>query len=274
MKTYLIRSALCFCIPLTFFACSGIESSTGSPTASSARPLASRPVLDLPHTTDALRSAKAHTELGMGYVDLGRFDIALDEAQIALRADSNYSPAYHLLGMAYMMLKDSTQARDNFERALSLAPGDPEVSNTYGMFKCQNGEATEGLALLESAGRNPYYRYPTRALTNAGLCYLTLNDTNQAQSYFRRAAEVDPTNATALYHLASLLYQAKDYKEAKKAITQLHQNASTTSASAWMGYLIALKTNNDDERVSYAAQIKNRFPESEEYKWLVQGKTQ
>lgn len=274
MKITLLGRLGILLIPVILSGCASQGLSSGTPSAGFSRPQAARPVLDLPHNTDALRSAKAHVELGMGYVDLGRFDVALDEAQVALRADSSYSPAYHLLGITYMMLKDTGAARENFDRALSLAPGDPDVQNTYGMFRCQNGEVQEGLRLLETAARNPYYRNPTRAYTNAGLCYLSIQDTSSAQAQFRQAVEADPSNATALYHAANLAYQNKDYKEAQKWIIQLHQTSSTSAASAWLGYLIATRLNNADERASFAAQLKGRFQESEEYKWLMQGKTQ
>ena len=50
--------------------------------------------------------AKIHTELGALYLQNGRFAVALEEARIALAADSNYAPAYNLLGLTHMFLEE------------------------------------------------------------------------------------------------------------------------------------------------------------------------
>ena len=261
-------------LALSLVGCGTTGSSVGTPTAGMVSPLSARPVMDMPHNTPELKRAKAHVELGMAYTELGKLDVALDEAQAALQADSSYSPAYHLLGLTYMLLKDSAAARANFEKALDLAPGDPDVNNTYGMFMCQNGEVEGGLSRLSSSARNPYYKTPTRPYTNGGLCYLSVNNEAAAVDQFRRAVQADPTNTTALYHLANIAYRNGDYAESHKSLVQLHQNGTPTAASVWLGYLVASRLRLEDERASYAAQLKGRFPESNEYKWLMQGKSQ
>src|ERR1035438_2731365 len=46
----------------------------------------------------ALASAKIHTELAASYYDLGKYSIALQEIQTALKAKSDYAPAFNVRG--------------------------------------------------------------------------------------------------------------------------------------------------------------------------------
>ena len=148
----------------------------GAPGLPSGAATISRPMSDISPATPADARARVHVELGMAYFEVGRYDVALDEAKIALGDSPSYAPAYHLLGLAYMYVEEHGAARENFERALREAPGDPDFNNSYGWFLCSQGQERAGLEHLALAARNPYYRHQTRPLTNAGLCHLRLGE--------------------------------------------------------------------------------------------------
>ena len=93
----------------------------GAPVASIERPVSDRPTV-----TDAQRKAKVHVDLGLAYLQAGRYGVALDEAKSAAHYDPRYAPAYQLMGLVHMYLEENAVAAANFERALQLAPGDPE----------------------------------------------------------------------------------------------------------------------------------------------------
>ncbi|MGD9870937.1 MAG: type IV pilus biogenesis/stability protein PilW [Thauera sp.] len=231
----------------------------------------SRPMSDLSPGTPAESSARVHVDLGMAYFEIGRYDVALDEARIALASRPDYAPAYHLLGLAYMLIEDNGAARDNFERALSQAPGDPDFNNSYGWFLCTQGQERQGVERLAIAARNPYYRYQTRPLTNAGLCYLRLKDDAAAEVQFMRAVQADPANGDALYQLADIAYRAGRYQEARNHLIQLHQQQGPSAPSAWLGLRTERRLGNGDAEQSYASQLRSRFAESKETQLLNQG---
>src|SRR5690606_13442986 len=155
-------------------------------------------------------------DLGMAYFEVGRYDVALDEAKIALNDSPNYAPAYHLQALAFMLIEENAAARENFERALREVPGDPDFNNSYGWFLCTQGEEQQGLDKLARAARKPYCRYPGRPLTNAGLCYLRLKDDAAAEVQFMRAVQADPANGQALYQLADIAYRSGRHEQARK----------------------------------------------------------
>ncbi|WP_297366079.1 type IV pilus biogenesis/stability protein PilW [Thauera sp.] len=244
-------------------------SAPGVPAGTSAT---SRPMSDTNPVTPADARARVHVELGMAYFEVGRYDVALDEARIALTDSPTYAPAYHLLGLAYMYIEEHEAARENFERALREAPGDPDFNNSYGWFLCSRGQEHEGLERLALAARNPYYRHQTRPLTNAGLCQLRLKDDAAAELQFMRAVQADPENAQALYLLADIAYRGGRYELARSHLIRLHQAHGPSAASAWLGLRTERRLGNADAEASYAAQLSSRFAESDEHKSMNQGK--
>lgn len=251
------------------FVLGGCASAPGAPAGSSA---ADRPMSDAAPATPADARARVHVELGMAYFEVGRYDVALDEAKVALADSPAYAPAFHLLGLAYMYIEEYDAARENFERALRAAPGDPDFNNSYGWFLCTRGQEREGLERLALAARNPYYQYQARPLTNAGLCHLRLGDGAAAEAQFARALQADPQNARALYLLADTAYRGGRYEQARSHLIRLHQAHGPSAASAWLGLRTERRLGNADAEASYAAQLRSRFSGSEEHRLMNQGK--
>ncbi len=232
---------------------------------------AQRPAAELPTTSDAQAAAKIHVELGTAYFQARRFGVALDEARVAQAFDPNYAPTYHLMGQVYMFLEEPDSARRSFEQAARLAPGDPEINNSYGWFLCVTSHEKDGLERLAAAARNPYYKTPTRPYTNAGLCHLRLKDDASAEAQFIRAAQADPNNALARFHLAAIAYRRGALVAARHYLRELHELAEPTPDSLWLGIRIERGAGNRDSEEAYAAQLKSRFPTSPEYEKFSKG---
>lgn len=235
-------------------------------------PNAARPQADLTPGNTAEAGAKVHVELGKAYLQIARYEVALDEAKAALAQVSNYPAAYHLLGLVYMNLGEPRSARENFLRALQGAPDDPEFNNSYGWFLCTQQERAEGLERLARAARNPYYRTPTLPYTNAGMCHLLDKDDAGAEPLFLRAVEADPSNGQALLELANIAYRRSDFEAASTYLIQLHQRRDPTAESAWLGVRTERRLGHQDAEASYAAQLRNRFAGSPEYQAMMQGR--
>lgn len=266
MKRMMWLSALALALVL-----SGCGTSTGGARSNSSDATADRPLLELPPANEAEAGARVHVELGTAYFEIGRYDVALDEARIALLFAPGYAPAYHLMGLAHMFIDDTAAARENFLRALRVAPNDPDFNNSYGWFLCLNGDEKEGLRRLELATRNPYYRHPSRAYTNAGLCELRGNDVKAAQAQFRRAIALQADNVVALFGLAEVSYRTADYATAQRQLVALHRQTEPTAQSAWLGLRVERRLGNREAEASYAAQLTGRFKDSPEYQAMIRG---
>jgi type IV pilus assembly protein PilF len=97
--------------------------------------------------TEVVNRARVHTELGATYYSRRRYEIALEELGEALKAYPDYAPAYNMLGLVYMELKEDAKATQNFERALRIDPKDPDANNNYGWYLCQRKREQEKRSL-------------------------------------------------------------------------------------------------------------------------------
>ncbi|QDX81181.1 type IV pilus biogenesis/stability protein PilW [Denitratisoma sp. DHT3] len=241
----------------------------GDPIASVSR---SQPVAAQSSGTGSpLARAKSHTELGAAYYETRQFATALDEARVAIAADASYAPAHNLLALVYVELKENRAAGEAFEKALRLAPGDPEIGNNYGWFLCQIGEQRKGMQYLQMAAGNPLYGAPAVALANAAVCAQSLQDFDGASELLARALRYDPNNPRALFLLADLNYQRGRYGEAQLRIADFHRRIEPTAESAWLALRIARSLGNRADEARFGALLRQRFVDSSESQKLTRG---
>jgi type IV pilus assembly protein PilF len=215
--------------------------------------------------------ARAHTDLAAAYYELGSMGVALEEARIALSSDANYAPAYNVLGLVQMDLKENAQAQANFERALSLAPNDPDANHNYGWFLCQTGREQQAVRYFIAAARNPLYATPQKSYTVAGVCVLRLNDEAQAVDYFERALRLEPNYLSAVLPLAKLRYRHGELESARALVTQFNRQAEGTSESLWLALRVERRLGDKAAESAYADQLRRRFGDSLEYQSLQKG---
>lgn len=229
-----------------------------------------RPVADIPPSSPAQERAKNNVDLGMAYMGVGNFGVALDEARNAIQHDPGYAPAYHLLGLVYMYIDDMNASRENFQRALSLAPNDPDIENSYAWFQCVNGQIPQGIALLQKVVKNPYYRFAGRSYTNMGLCNLRAKNDVQAEAMFMQAIQVDPKNPQALFQLADIAFRQGDMQRARNWLDRFHVDNSPDPASAWLGLRIARQTGDTDAQQRYGDLLRQNFRQSKEFREMAE----
>jgi len=220
---------------------------------------------------DPRNRARVHTELAAGYYERGSMGVALEELRQATAADSSYAPAYGLYGMVYMELRENTQAQDSFERALRIAPTDPDINHNYGWFLCQSGREKESVRYFMQAVKNPLYAAPWRSYSAAGVCSLRTNNTKEAEDYFQRALKLDPDEPASLLKLGEIRYRQGNNEEARKLVARHNKLVSPTPESLWLALRIERRLGQRVAEQSYANQLRRRFPGSPEYQSLQRG---
>ena len=226
---------------------------------------AERPAADQPATTEARKIARAHVELGVAYLEINRLGTAMEEARLAVLVDPAYAPAHQLLAEVYARLDEKPQALASFEKALSLAPGDPDLSNTFGWFLCSTGREKEGLEWLAKSAANPFNTTLSQPYTNSGLCQLRLKNDTAAAASFARALAIDGNNATAAFNLAAIAYRKGDLIQARALITELIRSEKPTADAVWLGIRVEHKLGNKEAEASYIAQLRKGFESSQQY---------
>lgn len=239
--------------------------------ASAPTPQTEQPQSQQPATSEAGQRAKVHTELGGLYLSQGNLGVALEEARKALAASSSYAPAHSLMGLIHMQMRENSAAETSYERALQLAPMDPEINNSYGWFLCQTGRERRALDHFQRTLKSPLYTTPSLAYTNAGICSLRLKDDNGAEEYFMRALRLDPDNDRAAYFLADISFRQGRLAQARQYLGELHKRAEPSVETLWLSVRIERKLGERDLEARLSAQLRRRFPDASETQRLLQG---
>jgi type IV pilus assembly protein PilF len=205
------------------------------------------------------------------YFDRGQDGVALQELKTAISADKEYAPAYGMLGVVYMDLKENDLALQNFERALRIVPDDSEINNNFGWFLCQTGKPKESIAYFLKAIKNPLYETPQVAYLDAGLCSVMLGDVAQADEYLQRAVRIDPRLPQALLALAKLRFNSGKFNDARALVERYNKATDPTAESLWLGLRIERKLGDRGAETSFAAQLRRNFSGSREYQDFLKG---
>jgi type IV pilus assembly protein PilF len=215
--------------------------------------------------------ARIHTDLAAAYFERGNMAVALEELRLATGADPSYAPAYSLLGLVYMELRERELAGKNFERALGLAPNDAEINHNYGLFLCQTERAPDSIKYFMQAVKNPLYATPSRSYSAAGLCTLRAKNAKEAEQFFERALRLEPDEPASLINLSQIRYQQGKMDEARRLVARYNKLGEPSSESLWLALRIERKLGQRTAEQSYANQLRRRFPGSPEYQALQRG---
>lgn len=220
---------------------------------------------------DARRRAELRTQLASEYYQRGNFVVALDETRQAERSDPSYYQAYNVRALVYMELREDALARQAFEKALSIAPNDPDVMNNFGWFLCLRGEPDRGMGYFRRVQADPLYATPEKALLNAGLCARINGRNAEAEDFLRRAVVFKPDLAGALYSLAELTFEKGSIKESENYLNRYMRLGEPTLSALALGVKIARAQGDKVAEDSMMQQLRRRFPDAPQTRELQQG---
>jgi type IV pilus assembly protein PilF len=221
---------------------------------------------------DRRNRARLHTELASLYYTNGNMAIALEELRAATASDANYGPAHGMYGVVYMRLNETTKAGESFERALRLAPNDPDINHNYGWYLCQTGREEASIKHFTQALRNPLYPSPWRSYAAAGVCTMKLNQLKEAEGYFERALKLEPDEPSSLLQLGQIRYKQGNVGEARKLVGRYNKVATPSAESLWLAVRIERRLGDRLQEQAYANQLRRRYPTSPEYQALLLGR--
>ncbi len=221
--------------------------------------------------TDLTGRARAHSDLGAAYLQQGKYEIALSEFNEAIQIDPSFALAYNGLGLVYAALGEDAKADASYKKAIQLQPRSSESHNNYGSFLCSRNRYDESIKHFLEAVKNPLYSTPNLAYANAGICSARKNDINNAEIYLNKALQIQPLTHSAATQLAEIQFNRGDVVTAKRTL----QNALVARPSAetlWLGIKIERALGDKDSVSSYALQLRQQYPNSEQTRMLLSGK--
>lgn len=209
-------------------------------------------------------AADLNAQLGLNYMEQGDNEQAMKKLQHALELDSQSASAHHYIAELYQKLGQNREAEEHYRKALSLTPADPMVLNNYGVFLCLQRRLGEAQEHFLAAAKQPFYRTPEVAYSNAGSCALEVPDMAKAEEYFRTALRLNPGMPDALYEMADLKFKQKEYLQARAFLQRYMEAAPATSQSLWLGVRLERHLGDETTAAKYAKQLQEKFPSSQE----------
>ena len=214
------------------------------------------------------KRAGIRMQLAIGYFQEGNYAVALDEIKQAIAIDPELSDAYGVRALIYSKMGELALAEENFQRAMRLAPRNPELNNNYGSFLCETGRYALGVAQFETALKNPMYQSPNKALVNAGTCSVKLKNYEAAERYLLDALRYDGNLPTTNAALARVYYERRDYPRAGFFINRLLAAVKPDTLSAevlWLAIRVERKLGEKATEQSLATQLRRHHPGSTEF---------
>lgn len=211
--------------------------------------------------------AELYVRMAEEYYARGQVDIAFRRAQQALEADRRYPRAHIWVAFLYEEIGQAERAQQHYDRAVGLAPRNPDVRYAYASFQCRQQQYAEADAQFAKVLESPLYSTPWVAMTNAGDCAASAGDTDKAERYYRDAIAASPSFGPALAKMAELAYKRGDTKTAKRYLDryfepQTIRAASTSFLALTIGTQVERKLGNRKRANYYQKVLDANFPEA------------
>ncbi|HRJ52033.1 MAG TPA: type IV pilus biogenesis/stability protein PilW [Candidatus Thiothrix moscowensis] len=213
-------------------------------------------------SSESNTAASYYTQLGVGYLQKGRLDLASMNLEKALAQDSSSADTHHYYALLQEKLGQDGKAREHFRRALNLDGKNAALLNNYGSFQCRTGDYTGAEQSFLAAISDPLYPTPEFAYTNAGICVRKQGDTDKAESYFRKALQINPRFSETLYQMARLSYEKQDNTKAQAFLYRYNEAAPTNADALLLCYQIETALRETEKAEACALDLRTKFPDS------------
>jgi len=191
------------------------------------------------------KDAEAHSNLGIGYRDLGYLKEAEASCRQALALRPEYAEALDNLGIT---LKDQgrlNEAEASYRRALEIKPESVNTHNNLGNALLEQKRLLEAEASYRRALElKPDY---LDAHNNLGNTLLKQGRLHEAEASYRSALEIDPDYyIDAYYNLGNILCDLGDMEQAVAAYQKawaIDPDVNGLKAAVWLAILYYLEDN-------------------------------
>jgi type IV pilus assembly protein PilF len=174
--------------------------------------------------------------LGEAYLRDEKYQAALREF---LKAESLYADNYLLqedLGLAYLALARYELATRHFKKALKLNPDYTPAHNSLGNAYTQQKEWDKAIEQYKIASADVLYATPHYPLASIGYVYAQQKKYDLAETYYRKALNVNRDYVGALHGLARIYMETGRVTE---AIAKLEKAIELAPQAAFLHYDLA-----------------------------------
>ncbi len=209
--------------------------------------------------------AKSYLDLGVAYIQKGRYDLAEPRLRYSIEIQPS-ADAYNALAVLYEEKHENALAEETYNTLLAQFPNYALGYMNYYVFLCKYDRQSQ----IETVAAKMQSNKLLAALGQvaAGDCAVKKGQTGQAEQYYKRALQYEPYSAGALLPLAKINYERGFIEEAKKQVDLVNNQVGYSAKSLYLSFLINRELGHNMEARNYLNELRTRFSDSEEAKEL------
>lgn len=215
--------------------------------------------------TDA---ARLNARLGVEYMKQGQLAIAREKIEKALQQDPKDPGVQMSAGLLYEQLLQRDLAERHYRQALRIEPDNADAQNALGAFLCRNGQAKQGEETFLKAARNPLYRTPEVAFTNAGVCARRSGRLDKSEEYLRLAIGQRAQYPEALLQMAGVSFERGNHLQSRAFLQRYLAVAQGGADVLMLGYQVEKALGDQPAADDFARRLRTQFPDSPEARIL------
>lgn len=215
-------------------------------------------------------AAHANVQLGVAYMQQGQLAIAKEKLERAETQDPQSFEVHTALASLYQRLEQPEKADRQYQQALRLSPGNPDIANNYAVYLCQNHKVDQALQQFDSASKNRLYTTPWAALTNAGVCLRSAKRGPEAVKYLEQALNTRPDYVPAVFELADLQLELNAPAAATHVVDLYLALGRVSPDVLLVGLRAALARGDRQAADGFARRLRRDFPDSVQTRALPQ----
>ena len=196
---------------------------------------------------DPDQQAEAYTNLGMGYLNQGQTNRALQNFRKALNARSFYSEALHGTALVLQQQGEVDLAEQHFKQALQAKGSGTAVRNNYAAFLFEQNRYDDARKQLEEARKDIYYPDRAFVFANLGSVSIKLNQTDQAIGYFQQALALNSNFILPHKALLELRSKQQAWQQAEQHWIVLRDAQINDEATLKQALIVVQHTGNQKE---------------------------
>jgi len=197
------------------------------------------------------KESEAIRSIGEAYMIQGNYTQALGKL---LEAEKIYADDHILqnyLGLTYLNKDQVDLAIEHFKRAVQLKPGYAPAYNNLGTAYLRENDWDRAIKIFEAVSKDLLYATPHYPLTNLGYAYYNKRDFGQAETYYRKALEIEPHYINALLGLGRTYIAALKIQDAIQTL-ETARKFYPTSAEVYFELATAFKLSGQYREAVWA----------------------
>lgn len=207
--------------------------------------------------------ALTRISLGLGYLKMGN----TTQAKFNLEKAKSFAPrsveVYTAFAHYYETVGEDELTIQSYETALSFKPDDANTLNNYGVYLCRKERLEEAEKQFLRAISIPTYIRVSESYENLAICQLGALNFEKAELYLNKAIDHSPSNSSALYQMMRLQYAIGEYQAAKLFSKRYEKAARRFNAEFLaLAYKIYAKLGEAKIASNYGAMLVKMHPQS------------